>query len=76
MTNTNHKNFIVRDSKNNVVYKGIGGDANAWAARNVHKFGDLFVHYPNGINVLHWFIGPVATIWGNVSNEVQQEWVA
>ena len=69
------KNFTVTDNNNVVVYEGIGGDANAWAARNVHKFGDLFVHYPNGINVLHWFIGSVTSIWGT-TNEVTNEWVA
>lgn len=69
------KNFTVTDNNNVVVYEGIGGDANAWAARNVHRFGDLFVHYPNGINVLHWFIGSVAGIWGT-TNEVTSEWVA
>lgn len=69
------KNFTVKDNNGNVVFEGIGGDANAWAARNVHKFGDLFVHYANGINILHWFIGPVTNIWGT-TNEVTNEWVA
>jgi len=67
--------FTVKDNKGNVVFEGIGGDANAWAARNVRKFGDLFVHYSNGISVLHWFVGPLTTIWG-ATNDVQHEWVA
>ncbi len=67
--------FTVKDNKGNIVFKGIGGDANAWAARNVRNFGDLFVHYSNGINVLHWFVGPIADMWG-VHNDVTNEWVA
>jgi len=69
------KSFTVKDANGQVVFEGIGGDANAWAARNIHKFGDLFVHYPNGINVLHWFIGPVVSVWGT-TNEVMNEWAA
>lgn len=68
------KNFTVKDNNGNVVFEGIGGDANAWAARNVRKFGDLFVHYANGINILHWFVGSVTNIWGT-TNEVTNEWV-
>jgi hypothetical protein len=67
--------FTVKDNKGNIVFKGICGDANAWAARNVHAYGDLFVHYSNGINVLHWFVGSVTNIWGT-TNEVTNEWVA
>lgn len=67
--------FTVKDNNGNVVFEGIGGDANAWAARNVRKFGDLFVHYSNGINILHWFVGSVTNIWGT-TNDVTNEWVA
>lgn len=75
MTNTNKKDFIVRDSKNNVVYKGIGGDANAWAARNVRTYGDLYVdYYGEGKNILHHYIGQVADVWGT-STQPMTEWV-
>ena len=69
------KSFTVKDNNGHVVFEGIGGDANAWAVRNVRKFGDLFVYYANGINILHWFVGPVTNIWGT-TNEVTNEWVA
>lgn len=69
------KDFTVTDNNGTVVFVGKGGDANAWAARNVRNYGDLFVHYDNGINVLHWFVGPVADMWG-VHNDVTNEWVA
>lgn len=68
--------FTVKDNMGNVVYEGIGGNANAWAANNVHEFGDLFVHYANGINVLHWFISDMVDIWGTHHNEVTNEWAA
>ena len=69
------KNFTVTDSNNVVVYKGIGGDANAWASNNVRTYGDLFVHYNNKANnVLHYYVGNVPTIWGNVE-DIITEWV-
>ena len=74
---SNVKNFTVKDNNGNIVFEGIGGDANTWAARNVHKFGDLFVHYyGENVTILHWFVGDVVDIWGTHHNEVTNEWVA
>ena len=69
------KNFTVKDTNGNVVFEGIGGDANAWANNNVHTYGDLFVHYNNKTNnVLHYYVGNRATVWGNVK-DIITEWV-
>lgn len=71
------KNFTVKDNNGNVVFEGIGGNANAWAARNVREYGDLFVHYYGGDEtILHWFIGDVWDVWGMQYNQVCSEWVA
>ena len=73
---TTKNTFTVTDNNNVVVYKGIGGDANAWARNNVNKYGDLFVHYNNKANnVLHYYVGNVSTVWGNVK-DIITEWVA
>lgn len=76
MTHTNHKNFIVRDNNDNIVYEGIGGNANAWAAHNVHRYGDLFVdYYGNGNVILHHFMGYETDVWGRVTHKPMTEWM-
>lgn len=77
MTTTNHKDFIVRDNNNNVVYKGIGGDANAWAERNVRNYGDLWVdYYGEGNVILHYFMGHEADVYGCFTTcKPMTEWV-
>ena len=66
---SNVKNFIVKDNNGHVVFEGIGGDANAWAEKNVCKYGDLFVHYyGENVTIAHWFMGEVKSLfWGNVT---------
>ena len=69
------KKFTVTDVNGNVVYTGIGGDANAWAARNIHVYGDLFVHYyGKDTTILHYFIGEVFDEWG-AHTGIVTEWV-
>ena len=67
--------FTVKDAKGTTVFEGIGGDANAWAKRNVARLGDLFVHYNNiAGTVLHWFIGETVDEWGTRKG-ITSEWV-
>lgn len=68
--------FTVKDSKGNVLFKGIGGDANAWAAKNVRSYGDLYVHYYGEDNIiLHYFVGDIVDVYGTHANVVTTEWV-
>ena len=71
-----YKNFIVRDNNGNVVYEGIGGNANAWAARNVYQYGDLFVdYYGEGNDILHHFMGYDTDVYGSTTYKPMTEWV-
>ena len=71
------KNFTVKDHNGNVVFEGIGGNANAWAERNVFTYGDLYVYYYGENNaILHWFVGTITDVWGYVNQSACNEWVA
>ena len=70
------KNFIVRDNNNNVVYKGIGRNAYAWAVRNVYQYGNLFVdYYGEGKNILRHFMGYETDVYGSTTYKPMTEWV-
>ena len=74
---TAYKNFTVKDNNGNVVFEGIGGNANAWAQTHVREYGDLYVHYYGESNVvLHWFVGDVTDVWGYTHESVCHEWAA
>jgi hypothetical protein len=73
---SNVKSFTVKDNNGNVVYEGIGGDANAWAARNVHKYGNLFVdYYGEGNIILRHFMGYETDVYGFTAYKPMTEWM-
>jgi hypothetical protein len=70
------KDFIVKDSKGNVVFKGMGGNANAFAQNNIYKYENLYVHYYSKDDiVLHYYIGETINPLGFAETTVCHDWL-
>lgn len=62
------KEFIAYNRNAEEIFRGIGGDVNAWAKRNVPHYEDIYVdYYGEGQIIGHWYMGVENDIWGGSS---------